>query len=54
VVDAHFHDLRATVLTAAKEQAGIDYAQALAGHASATMTEAYVARRSVTKVRPIR
>jgi integrase len=54
VQDAHFHDLRATVLTLAKEKSGIDYAQALAGHASATMTEAYVARRSVTKVRPIR
>jgi integrase len=52
--DAHFHDLRATSLTAAKEKAGIDYAQALAGHASATMTESYVARRSVTKVKPIR
>jgi integrase len=54
VQDAHFHDLRATVLTLAKEKSGIDYAQALAGHASATMTESYVARRSVTKVRPIR
>jgi integrase len=54
VVDAHFHDLRATTLTWAKEAQGIDYAQALAGHASATMTESYIARRSVTKVRPIR
>ena len=54
VVDAHFHDLRGTTLTAAKEKSGIDYAQALAGHASATMTEAYVARRTTTKVRPIR
>jgi integrase len=54
VVDAHFHDLRGTTLTLAKEKAGIDYAQALAGHASATMTESYIARRSVTKVRPIR
>ncbi len=54
VQDAHFHDIRGTVLTLAKEKAGIDYAQQLAGHASATMTEAYVARRSVTKVRPIR
>jgi integrase len=54
VRDAHFHDLRATVLTLAKEQAGIDYAQQLAGHASATMTESYIARRSVTKVQPIR
>jgi integrase len=54
VQDAHFHDLRGTTLTLAKEKAGIDYAQQLAGHASATMTEAYVARRQVTKVRPIR
>jgi len=54
VADAHFHDLRATALTWAKEAAGIDFAQALAGHASSKMTESYVARRTVTKVRPIR
>ena len=54
VTDAHWHDLRATSLTWAKEAAGLDYAQALAGHASSRMTEAYVAQRAVTKVRPIR
>lgn len=54
IADAHFHDLRATALTAAKEARGIDYAQALAGHASSQQTEAYVAARAVTKVRPIR
>jgi integrase len=54
VTDAHFHDLRATSLTWAKEAEGIDYAQRLAGHASSKMTESYVARRAVTKVRPIR
>jgi integrase len=54
LTNAHWHDLRATCLTRAKEQGGLDYAQALAGHASATMTESYIARRSVTKVRPIR
>lgn len=54
VTDAHWHDLRATSLTLAKEAAGLDYAKTLAGHASARMTEAYVAQRAVTKVRPIR
>ncbi len=54
VADAHWHDLRATALTWAKEADGIDRAQALAGHASAKMTEAYVARRAAVKVRPIR
>jgi integrase len=54
VADAHFHDLRATSLTWAKEAEGIDYAQRLAGHASAKMTEQYVARRAAVKVRPIR
>jgi integrase len=54
---AEFSDvaqIRSTHVYEYKEKSGIDYAQALAGHASATMTEAYVARRSVTKVRPIR
>ncbi len=54
VTDAHWHDLRATALTWAKEADGIDRAQALAGHASAKMTEVYVARRTAVKVRPIR
>jgi integrase len=54
VADAHWHDLRATSLTWAKEASGIDYAQRLAGHASSRMTEAYVGQRATTKVRPIR
>jgi integrase len=54
VADAHWHDLRATSLTWAKESAGIDYAQRLAGHASSRMTEAYVGQRATTRVRPIR
>lgn len=54
VADAHWHDLRATSLTLAKEAQGLDYAKTLAGHASARMTESYIAQRSVTKVRPIR
>ena len=54
VHDAHWHDIRATSLTLAKEAQGLDYAKTLAGHSSARMTEAYVAARAVTKVRPIR
>jgi integrase len=54
LTNAHWHDLRATCLTRAKEQGGLDYAQALAGHARQATTEGYIAQRSVTKVRPIR
>ncbi len=54
LVSAHWHDLRATCLTRAKEQGGLDYAQTLAGHARQATTEGYIAQRSVTKVRPIR
>jgi integrase len=54
LTNAHWHDLRATCLTKAKEQGGLDYAQALAGHARQATTEGYIAQRSVTKVRPIK
>ena len=40
--DLHFHDLRAKSVTDAKRQYGRDFAQALAGHASGEMTDAYV------------
>lgn len=45
VEDAHIHDLRAKALTDAKRQ-GRD-AQALAGHASAAMTDRYIRLREV-------
>lgn len=54
VENARFHDLRGTCLTRAKQAGGLDYAQALAGHARQATTEGYIARRDVTKVRPIR
>jgi len=38
----HFHDLRAKAVTDAKRAHGRDFAQALAGHASCEMTDAYV------------
>jgi integrase len=47
-------DLRGTCLTRAKQAGGLDYAQALAGHANRTTTEGYIARKDTTKVRPIR
>jgi len=40
--DIHFHDLRAKSVTDAKRKYGRDFAQALAGHASGSMTDAYV------------
>jgi integrase len=40
--DIHFHDLRAKAVTDAKRLHGRDFAQALAGHASGDMTDAYV------------
>lgn len=51
--DLHFHDIRAKALTDANREAGRDYAQALAGHASGEMTEAYVRARDTQTVRPL-
>ena len=42
LMDIHFHDLRAKAITDAKRRHGRDFAQALAGHASGDMTDAYV------------
>ena len=42
LMDIHFHDLRAKAVTDAKRSHGRDFAQALAGHASGAMTDAYV------------
>ena len=53
VNDAHFHDIRAKAITDAKEQAGLDYAQTLAGYQSRNTTEGYVKARDVTRVRPL-
>jgi integrase len=52
VKDFHFHDIRAKSLTDAKRD-GRD-AQALAGHATETMTAHYVKRREVERVAPMR
>jgi integrase len=49
----HFHDLRARAITDAKKQGGIDYAQALAAHDSASTTERYIRGREVVKIRPV-
>jgi integrase len=40
--DLHFHDLRAKSVMDAKRENGRDFAQALAGHASGDMTDAYM------------
>jgi integrase len=40
--DLHFHDLCAKAVTDAKRTHGCDFAQALAGHSSGDMTDAYV------------
>ncbi|MHB8392020.1 MAG: tyrosine-type recombinase/integrase, partial [Acidobacteriaceae bacterium] len=53
IEDLHFHDVRAKALTDAQREAGRDYAQALAGHKSGDMTEAYVRARTTQKVRPL-
>jgi integrase len=53
IEDMHFHDVRAKALTDAQREAGRDYAQALAGHKSGDMTEAYVRARTTQKVRPL-
>jgi integrase len=47
-----FHDIRAKALTDAKRM-GMD-AQALAGHASAAMTEHYIKQREFKRVTPLR
>jgi integrase len=53
VEDVHFHDIRAKALTDAKRLAGRDYAQALAGHASGDMTEAYIRAREAERITPL-
>ncbi|RMD79710.1 MAG: hypothetical protein D6809_02965 [Gammaproteobacteria bacterium] len=53
VEDVHFHDLRAKALTDAAREGGRDYAQALAGHADVSMTEAYIRAREWRKVTPL-
>ena len=53
VEDIHFHDIRAKALTDAKRVAGRDYAQALAGHASGDMTEAYIRAREAERITPL-
>ena len=52
--DMHFHDLRARALTDAAQARGLDYAQALGGHASRDTTEGYVRARDIKRVRPLR
>jgi integrase len=47
-----FHDIRAKALTDAKRM-GFD-AQALAGHASAAVTEHYIKQREFKRVTPLR
>jgi len=48
-----FHDLRRLVITQAKRQAGLDYAQALGAHRSRQATERYVVEGEIV-VRPLR
>jgi len=48
-----FHDIRAKALTDAKDKGGIDYAQALGGHANQSMTERYIKGKSVEKIEPL-
>ncbi len=52
--DIHFHDIRAKSLTDAKRQGGLDYAQALGGHANQSMTEHYIKQREVEKIKPLK
>ena len=54
VKDIHFHDIRHRAITDAKQRFGIEHAQALAGHASVTMTEAYVTALEVVRVTPLK
>lgn len=53
IENAHFHDIRAKALTDAKRASGRDYAQALAGHASGDMTEAYIRARETERIVPL-
>ena len=53
IVDLHFHDIRAKSLTDAAKAGGRDYAQALAGHADVSMTEAYIRAREWAEVEPL-
>ncbi len=50
----HFHDIRAKSLTDASRLHGKDHAQAMAGHASVTMTERYIKSRDHQTVQPLR
>lgn len=51
LVDVNFHDLRHRVITDAEHEKGIDYARKLAGHASVTMTEKYIASTSIMEIK---
>ncbi len=53
VVGLTFHDLRRYVITEAKRQGGLDYAQAIGAHRSRQATERYVMESEVV-VRPLR
>ena len=52
IKDTHFHDVRSKSITDAKRLKGLDYAQALAGHANQSMTEHYIKQREITTVEP--
>ncbi len=52
--DVTFHDIRAKSLTDAKEIGGLDYAQALGGHANQGMTEQYIKKRETEVVKPLK
>ena len=54
VEDIRFHDIRAKSLTDAKEIGGLDYAQALGGHANQGMTEQYIKKRETEVVQPLK
>lgn len=53
VTDVHFHDIRGTVLTDARNRYGLDYAQALAGHERRDTTEGYTQSRMTHRVAPM-
>jgi integrase len=54
LLDVHFHDIRAKTLTDAKNARGLDYAQALGGHANRDQTEGYVKSKSTEIVEPLK
>lgn len=54
VSGVHFHDLRASSLTAAKNQGGMDYAVELAAHKSANTAARYLRDRATTRIRPVK